>query len=148
MQPVWPRQCSRLKAKGRLCAPTKPDSSRLCRSEFLCANQGFATARSTIARPHRRKTRRVKSLRTAWHRARANRARFENGADLSFDRGVRSRPVLDREAPPSLAWRLLRTQRKAGKVLFRAATAKFSVRPRKLRQAYLRCRREFRLDYS
>src|SRR6266404_1311540 len=153
MRLVWPRRRARSKAKGRLFAPTKPDSSQPRRSEFLCANRGFATARSTIARSHRRKTRRAKSLRTVWYRARANRARPGNGADFSFDRAkddrcVRSRPVLDREAPPSLAWRLPRTRRKEGQVLSRVATARFSARPKKLRRACLRCPPKFRLDYS
>src|SRR4029434_1577468 len=85
MRPVSLARRSRSKAKDRICALTKQDSSALDWSEFSCAARVFATARSTIALPPRRRTQRAELIHTALHPVRADRALPESEAGLWFD---------------------------------------------------------------
>src|ERR1700730_1221924 len=152
MRPAWLRRRVQSIGTARLCALTKRGSFRSRRDRSLSANPVFSTAGSIIAPPHRRKTRRSKSIGTVWHRARVNRALPENEAGLLFDRAMddrcaRSPLVLDREVLPSLASRPRPTRKRSNRDLFRVEAARFLVLPKKWQRVFLRCPPEFRSDY-
>src|SRR5438067_13724540 len=98
MRPAWPDRCSQSKARGRICAPTRPGPSALDRSEFSRATRSFSIARSTIALRRLHKTRRAELIDTVLHLVRANRAPPENEAGLWFDPVKADRCVQSRQA--------------------------------------------------
>src|SRR5437762_6095385 len=120
MPPVLLARCRRLKARGQICAPTRPDSFARRPSESSYAARGFSLARSTIARRRLRRTRRAKSIRRASHLVRADRALPEREVGSWFGRTMAGQYVRSRseehtselQSPMYLVCRLLLEKKK------------------------------------